>query len=232
MKLVAIDVGQCARLVHFSGPFGGVYLGDLLNSFKNRYGFLKCPDKIEDIDFKNPITFSHGKFLIGDNGLPKLRQGTDHIQIQTLQFYRAGILASGPTSTEDIDVFLEDVLAFLNAEFKFSINENTDIGHNYLSRLMVVLDAFPSASSIEAKLSSKIEACLEHYGASKERFGFAGFTLACDVVNAKIPKPYQFIIDRDRQLSISANQFITDAPLTTSDHLDLLRLLEKLAAGR
>src|SRR6266567_2143676 len=105
MNLKAVLRAQSVRLMDLRQIVSNIYAPDLLERLREKYGFVQTP-KLEELNPAAGITFGHGRFSSAD-----LTQ--QQTLIRTFQVYNTGLIADVSTSSEDGDLFLDDLIRWV-----------------------------------------------------------------------------------------------------------------------
>jgi hypothetical protein len=145
-------------------------------------------------------------------------------------FFSDGVVAETWSSTENGDVFLEDVLRSAATNYGLTFKPEMIHRKSYISELVVHLDHLPS------EINPRITAFCETLNRIFARhhlspFEMTGMMFAPDVL-ATSYKPPGLLIDRKQGAPFSQNRFWSKSPFTTKDHLFALEEFEKLLADR
>jgi hypothetical protein len=104
----------------------------------------------------------------------------------------------------------------------------------YESNLAVKSDH--DLSKVLTPNSAAIAAVNKAYGSDRYpavELAYSGFVFSVDDTTFPgIKKPIKFIVDRRVGVPLDQNIFYSQAPLTTDDHLDVLRAFERIASSR
>jgi hypothetical protein len=132
MKLLAIRTARTVWLIppNYINPRGRFILPGILACAK-RYGFVKVPDPQVFLTAPMKAMFEGGSFTGGD-GVPITVSLTVHDD---------GLVADTRSSTEDSELFLNDVLGWLVAEFKLPEAVDLGIKKIYVSEVSFTFDA-------------------------------------------------------------------------------------------
>lgn len=228
MKLNSIIYSQAVRYLKGVIPGGGIYMPDLVNELRTRYGFLKFPTTLQEFDSSKGVNFEHGKFI-----LPKSNPSDPdkEVLITNLTIYNNGIIAGTGAPTDRADLFIDDLLKGGVERFKLQIN--SDIRRMYLSQLEIILDAdINSFISMQKNISSNLNTCINSYSNQDTSFEVFGLTLGHDSTKQLLLPPGPFKLERREGSPFSSNVYFSSAPLTTPDHLALLDDIEGFAAKK
>jgi len=231
MKLISIVLGQAVRLFKAPDPIGGTFLPDLVAAIKERYGFLKVPTSIQDFDVTKGISFEHGKFHVHPRSLPDGNVYKE-IVIESFQIFNDGLVVGTKAFAEDADLFLDDFIQWAQSTFRATILESIPIQYAYNSQVEVTFPK-PWISLFDkiSPLNEQITNALISYGSIvPPYYQMAGFSLHCDLTSMAPPRPGAFTFERRAGQPYSSNLYFSAAPLKTSDHLNALEEIERLAS--
>lgn len=220
MKLTAVLGAKAIWLfdLNLLNPKGLSYK-PLLDGFKDRYKFSVAPNHMLDRDENNKggLTFDQGEFHTKD--------GRD-IYV-SLKVFNDGLVGSTSSSTNDTTEFLEDIRLFVQLE-GFSIPPDEKIGKSFTSTLQVESEAPLLAINPQLeRLIQFIESRVVTMDGRPREFQVTGLALWSEDAS-KNYAPSTFKFERKLGLPFFANQFFTEAPLQTHEHLELLEDLERL----
>jgi len=194
---------------------------DVIRKIKERYQFLKAPERYEEM-FPNPllpeqpITFQGGKFTIGKRD----------VGIATLQFLPGMFFVDTQTSTDDADAILEDYISTANKENPDSL---TPTGPSYyLSQIEVNMEKVPDLPSPYQDATQIIDRFLADYGSTVPKYAFWGMNLNLDPHGLGVMAPAFFALERRVGFPFSAKVFFSQAPLRTKDHLVVLEKIDSI----
>jgi hypothetical protein len=207
MKIVSLKNGQAIRFMNVLPTTGQTLYGiNLVRAFEKRYGFFQSPTTLDGFDLGKGVTFRHGIF----NG-----QVIDRVQI-----YNNGILAEGAIPTNSCFDFISDVIEFATKEAGIEIQSIPQKAALYNSTLHVEYDVsfekhLQSANFVSNILSEK----LAKYGADAAIFELSGL-----IFQSGVQTPFR--VERLAGSPTGSNIYFTTAPLTTSDHEEVLIAIE------
>jgi len=195
---------QSVRFLKYN-RFSSVFPGDLATDFKERYRFVETPQRA--VDFTN--TQNELNFL------------------QKLAIYTNGMLAEGAAPTEELDLFLDDVLDIVRKQFDLSTIEGSPVSRLYGSKIEIKSTA--NLSRALAGLSGIAET-LTHavtgYGVSARPYQVGGISIVSEKIGDGTITPARFVFERRAEKPLDDNLFYSEAPLATKAHVDLIRTLE------
>jgi hypothetical protein len=197
----------------------GLDIQPLINGLKRRFGFGKFPAHALDRN-ENALVFEAGSFI---------NSGGESIAV-SLNTYSDGVVAETASNTTDILLFLEQLSSTI-IELGFSLPSDGIGEVGFVSQLRVVCEKPLLAINPKlAQLSDFLDVNLSSLDGKPRKFEFGGIQfLSEDISKPFSPVPFKF--ERKYGVSFSENEYFTQAPLQTDEHLDLLEGLEKLLAS-
>ena len=215
MQLVSKEFSQVTFLAGISSPRGSLYLPEAVAALKERYGFVKTPETLEDLQTREGVTFSHAKF--GD------------CVIEHLKIYNNGVLAQTKASVEDAEAFLNDLLQLGQEKFDLTISEFQPAQWAYDSHIVVHLEIdVEKHLNFMRGIGRRLGSILNSYGTDTEAYVPTGVTLHADTLEYTGLKPPGFTLERKAGSPFSSNLYFSGAPLRTADHVSLLEEIEEL----
>ncbi len=162
------------------------------------------------------VEFKHGVF-----------QGS---AIKALEIYTDGIVLKAQANTDFLDAFFDDFCKFITDVLGLALIKTHSIDRIYGSVLVVEADPSVVLSPLDKleELSRMIEGFLKKNGGLEVAFEPFGWALATDQTRNPALKPIAFKFERRLGAEYSTNQFVSTAPLKTSQHLELLERLQAL----
>lgn len=216
-----ISVAQARSLWLFStndlNPKGRNLTKELLPGLIARYNFLTFPKKPEELNMQTGIKFEDGSFGVSPDA-----KITVHFNA-----YTVGLLAITRSSTEETDIFLEDLLGWLADDFNLVPYRKLNIRRMYTSEVYV--ESKEPLTGLNPRLSDFAQKISQSTGEyTNKAFQFSGISFTGD---PSAPGQKQnFILERDIAAPFSENRYFSSAPLHTSEHLSLLDELETILA--
>lgn len=217
MKLIYVDAAKVTwlfdtRLVNPKGLNQAL----LFNGLKEQYKFAKVPAHGDDTK-NNALVFEHGAFV---------RANGDSIHVK-LSIYNDGIVAETISSTDDALEFIKSLSAWA-ASANFSLPSEGVVRMGFVSQLRVSCET--PISAINPKVESLcrlLESRLQNLDNKPRTFDLGGLHFFSEDISKPLaPIPFKF--ERSYGVPFSDNEYFTQAPLRTEDHLDLLEALESL----
>ena len=225
MKLKDILLGQSIRLIRLLQPVGGLYIPDFIKLVQNEFKFVTVPKSLADCDLNKGITFEHGLFNVYGKRKPSVSRS---VVIDRFQIFSNGLLAEARSYVEDVDSFLEEVIAWSIRVLGVRHDTEALTASTYVSNVEVEMSnpfALFHAKAYEG-LAKALSKRFSEYGLKVAPYGQIGFALHADTVGLKAPFPTNFRIERREGFEFSSNVYFSTAPLKTQHHLDLLKEIE------
>jgi len=223
MKMLSILKARAIRFVRLEdmNPHGK-YIYPLLAATAERYSFLKYtqPTELDPKDTTKPLVFTAGKFR---------KPSGEELQIE-FHLYQDGLVADTRSSTDDSDMFIDDLLEWAIAEF--GLVPSLTVSRLYLSELWVHTD------KLLALLNPKLQNLVNHINSMYNEY--SGKPLVFDLAaigiwNDRTVAPNGFFspfrFEKAELTRFEENRYYSIAPLRTSDHLKILNELEAILAG-
>jgi hypothetical protein len=160
-----------------------------------------------------------GVKFVGGEFSPSGRKD-DSIGIEAT-LYNNGIVASGRTTTDDTDLFLEHVLVRLAKGGVIEYRPEMIRRRQYASEIIAVTDKeliFPAFDKVCALLSGAVDG-------GKQEFTVAG--LLCDIDQVVPSRQIPFRFERRANTPFSENTYYSHGPLKTQDHIAVLDAIEE-----
>jgi hypothetical protein len=215
MEVTAVLSAQAIRPA-VTAP--AVYIPDVIEALKERYGFVVVPQTPEQVLNRESLTFAHGKFVH--------EQRT--ILIASLKIFAQAFLVETGNSTEDSDLVIDDLLKWLPTSGLSVTLRELGAARIYMSHLEVALSVplehwFP----MTAKIGEMIADSFRRQGRSEEVPPFRVYSLGMNVDPLSVPHFCDFRIERRLNVPYAENKYFAQAPLTTAEHITILRALEE-----
>ena len=222
MRLINTEIGRVVRLIPMEEirPLGWVHPPSAFKMLAERYSFGYSPamrGTWEEAQ-KDGLKFQLGKQVHGNRT----------INVTDLTLYTDGIVVSA-ASTDDAELFLDDLMAWAKEVFGFKDIDRTNTKTLYLSNLIVELES--STDSLLKKFTLLSESLgkllLTTYGLDAV-VQVCGLGLHFDrtITIPAWQTLTQFSLDRRINQPYSQNRFFSAAPLRTKDHLAFLETIE------
>lgn len=193
----------------------GLSLFPFVEALGSRYRFAKVPSRIDDFDFNKEVIYEEGRFETPDGPLQA-----------DLSIYHNGLVATTRHSTEAADTFLEDLLYWAAEDHRLAYSPGVVKRRTYLSTVEVECNR--RLASICDKLGAFAQGiqAVESSAGQPLRFELGGFVLRHDPIEASSPLAFTF--ERREGKPFSEHRYHSSAPVSTSEHIELLSKLEAL----
>ena len=191
---------------------------DLVQRLKEKYQFLKVPERFEELypSAPVPVSFQGGRFRIDKR----------EVGIAMLQFIPGMMLVDTQSSTDDADSIIDDYIATANAPRPETI---TVTGPSYyVSQIEFSMEKPPDPSPRFTDAARMMDRFLADYGTKLPMYGPWGVTLNVDAKNLGVMAPAFFNLERRVGFSFEQKVFFSQAPLRTKDHLIVLEKLDSI----
>jgi hypothetical protein len=209
--------------------FANVPVFDLVDAVKERYSFREVPStqSLLNPPSNQPATFIHGR-------LPSKRTVTvENLQVLNYAPHSTVVSAISRKSTDEADVFLNDMADFVGKEFHIDTKPISPT--TYQSQLEVILNSsVKERFDFLQQLGQSITNLLKTYGFSAAPlYEPTGFSMHFDATKPTEPVTLAtvFTVERRAQMPFDENKYYSQAPLRTSDHEAVLEHVEKLLSG-
>ena len=217
MDVIGYERTRVLRFATAFRPQGAPFAPEAFTKLIQRYGFAKHPT-IDDIQKgEGPSLFHIGKF--------------QDVQIDEFGIYTNGYAAAGRCSTELLDAFLNDAVAWGTQEIGLTfVLPHREEGHYESS--IVVQSSADLASIVSPNISQAMTGALT--SATGIRYVPSGviFDSDPDDMDFGKVKRVRLFIERRLGFSFKENLFLCNAPLSTPDLLRLLQGLEQALSVR
>ena len=212
MKLLAIEMSRLTALFHVTRSAGQLYLPAAVAAISERYSFAGVPNTLGEMNSER-IDLEHGQF-----------HGN---AIEVLEIYNDGIVIASRSNTDVIDEFFSDLCEWMGVELGLSMIKTRSVDRIYDSNLIFeasekILKPLEAIMNVGAMIESDLKSTC----GLDVKFEPFGMSLAVDQTQNSALKPTVFRIERRVGTEFPLNQFISTAPLTTSQHLNVLKSLE------
>ncbi len=212
MKLLSIDATRMTELFQATRPGNQPHLPQLATALVERYSFAGSPTSLADLT-GNHIEFSHGVFKNGS--------------IEKLDIYNDGMVIAAKAPSDFIEAFLDDLMHWVKEDLGMEVWVSREVTRLYDSELVVELD--PSVLNVLEQLNGigcKLSKMIAENCGMKVDYHALGFGYSCEPTSNRGLMPTSFRLERRLASEFHLNQFISSAPLTTSQHLELLESIE------
>lgn len=215
MDVLGYEKSRVLRFAHAFRLQGAPFVPETFAKVIARYSFAKYPT-LDDLQKEGPSLFQIGKF--------------QDVQIDEFGIYSNGYAASGRCSTELLDAFLDDVVAWGTQEFGLTFIL-TDRQEQHYESSIIVQSSADLASIIRPNISQAVaEALTKATGIRHAPTGVIFDSDPEDAAPGKV-KRVRLFIERRLGFSFKENLFLCNAPLSTPDFMRMLQGLEQAVTG-
>jgi hypothetical protein len=218
VKLLAVNSARAIWLVKtiFLNPKGRSLVPAIVG-LAGRYKFSKLPSSESLTTQPLDMKFENGVF-IGTNSEP--------IAVN-LSIYEDGLIAETRASTEEADQFLNDALSWASEEYGLPHYSNLIVDKAYASELIVQLDLSNSIFGGKfAEFSTRLRRGISNN--PKIPMEVTAFHFSPDPALTKKTAPFR--IERLANVPFERNEYFSTAPVPTSEHTEILTLMERLGS--
>lgn len=176
-------------------------------------------------DFQSPPVQKDGgvEFLNG-----RLTDGDRNILVTKVAIFSDGINVHVPTNTDDAEIVLQRVLAFL---FEVGVRHPISAPVHFCQSTLIADFEFSLETILPAALLKKISKAMPIAGESQFLNIATNFDTAA-IADARWRgiNPTLFRIDRRASMPYALNRYFCLANMTSSDHIEILKDFEKFAS--
>jgi hypothetical protein len=214
MEITAVMLARIVAFVEVQelNPKGKAYYPDIVAALVKRFNFQVYPTKPEDFDESKGIQFADGKFSDGT--------------LDRLQVFTHGLIVDTRVSTDVSAALLRDTLLWAKSELGLHYEERMIKRTGFGSQLtfeseMKMGRLNPVIGRIGETISSKLSATM----GQPIVYEPTGVLLNLDQSLSKLT-PGVFSIERRAEVPFTQNKYFSNAPLSTQDHIDILKDFE------
>ncbi len=197
---------------------------ELIEGVKRKYEFLKFPS-LERAN--EPFDFQVGKLKHNGRVLK-----IDQFVVSYIGTEATSIGAASRTSSDDADIFLDDLIDWLGKEFDLDVNIRSASAYHSQAEFVFSEKARLSAHFKElSELGKGITNIVRSYGSTKcPEFELNTLAMHFDLTDTTLPKqiatPFSF--ERRVGAKYQENKYYSQAPLKTQDHKTVVERIEKI----
>jgi hypothetical protein len=214
MRLSAVLLARVIGFVEMNdlNPRGKVRLPIVAELIKDRFGFAKFPQKVEEFDEQKGVEFIEGSFE--DIGVDKL----------TIWFNGVGIDVR--SSTEDARKILEKSLEWLKKDAGLTYSPEMIKRWAYVSQITFTSEVnFDLVNPAVTKLGKNLSAAVSRIQGGEFEFHSNWLGWNFDRTGRQFPIS-DFSIQRRADTPYSENKYFSNAPLPTEEHIKLVEQFE------
>lgn len=222
MKLLYVTLARAIWLfdMRLLNP-KGLSLHEVFQKIAERYRFAKFP--------KDPLDFNEQKALAFEQGVfTNSRQESIAVSFAV---WNNGVTAETSSTTRDATEFLREFFEWINREYGFWIPSGKGLNKGYLSQIDVECDR--PLISVNPRLELLSKMLTNRYSpldGKPREFVVGGLQFWTEDVG-QLLAPAAFRFERKWGFPAGANQFFSQAPLETQDHMELLNELENILSA-
>lgn len=214
MQLLAVVEARVIALFDMNelNPGGKVFFPNVLGKLVERFQFQRFPKTPEQLDESKGIEFFDGHW----NG----------VNVTKVTFYYNGILLETRSSTADSQRILDEALRWSSDSFGLHYEPSMIISWKYLNAFSFTSDApLLEANSAISKLANGISQAVGPVLGEPVQYRSTRLDIDFDKLNRQSPIAYM-TIQRKLDAPFAANRYLTEAPLPTDVHIQLLQQFE------
>ena len=221
MKVIAYDSAKVTILFPFEevSPIGGQDGLVIINKTADRYNFVRGPDlniSRQERD-KIGLRFETGSSKIND----------ELISIGEFTIHGDGVVIVAKTTIE-AEIFWDDLVKWMRLENHFRDFTVTPV-RRFISQIVVEFSVpLSTIIPIYSALANAVSAKLSEIYDAPIPINFSGLDMSFDKVGSKsamiVP---DFKIERRAGIAFDRERYYCSAPLRTSDHVEILELIER-----
>jgi len=188
-----------------------IFLPDLAEVIRETFKFVEYPKSVEDYRSQDGLSFRYGTF--------------EQKVIGELTIYNDGVIIKAPHESVCLDDAIDTLVKTLAAKFKAKVPDTFTRFYN--SRIEVKAAAeFGLSLDVLQPIIAALKNAMAKNGMKIDRYETIGFSLGGEGEGHW--KPGRFTFERRSNMPLADNMFYSEAPLSTADHMSLLRDLEAL----
>ncbi len=217
MNILNVNLARSVWLVRtsFLNPDGRSVV-PLLGAIMDRYSFVNATpfDQVLKKNSGESLKYEYGTFI-----------NSQQIPLEiSLTIHNDGLVVDTTSSTENADMFLEDILTWLHEEHGLVHPDELPFKKLHISEVYFHLNK--PTTFLDEKLNEFIKKASNSIKNEKlGKFEFTGFAISTDPDNSQ--NVLSVRVEREVNTSFAENRFFSSAQLTSKQHLALLELLEE-----
>lgn len=213
MQLASVLLARVLGYVEVAdlNPQGRFLYPELVKAIREKFEFLKFPQKPEDFDESKGVEFGTGHW--GD------------IAVDTFRIYTNGFMLDTRASTDESERILREGLDWAASTFGLNYSPKMITRTGYLNQIAFYSDAPLLSNSPASKLAERVHNAVSQMTGDQTAWAPVGLTLQSETVPKK-PVIAAFTIQRRVDTFFSENKYFSEAPLPTELHNRLLNSYE------
>ncbi|HYM78033.1 MAG TPA: hypothetical protein VE377_18810 [Candidatus Dormibacteraeota bacterium] len=219
MRLSSVILARVLAYVEIVdlNPRGRVYYPDIARALAQRYSFQRYPQSADQLDLQKGVEFYEGKWK--------------GVIIQNFTIFSTMLALETRCDTDDSKKILDDILAWCVEKFKLTYNPEMISRFGYVSSLTFYSDApLLDGNAAMTNLAGRTAQLVSDIW--KEPVEYSGVSIAVghEPLSRKYPIA-RFTIQRRADTKFAENKYLSEAPLPTNAHLELLEMYERDIGG-
>lgn len=216
MELISIENTRLIELFVVAKTEGQLSGPQAIAKLVERYRFAGFPTKIEELS-ADSVTFKNGFF--------------EQQQIDAFDIHRDGVVVASRTQSTVLDAFVKDLVEWARETFGLKrVVTHVTNNKNYESHIVVRTDA-PVLGFLDKLAPVRKALAKSLKDATLLETEVQGVAFAINADQSVIPgmKPISLRLERRAGMPFTSGLYYSSAPLPTSEHMKLLRIIEELA---
>lgn len=214
MKIISIERATLLRYGVMLRPEGQLYLPSFADEIAKRFAFVSKPNISTEV--LEGLEFSHGAFL--------------DFAIGKLGVYNDGVVVRSQTHSKQLDDFLAVFIDWSKETFGLVFTAASNAGPFYSSTLVVhsekdLMSPLKKLLKLEKSLADK----LARRSNVQTSWSLTGYVIGIEQGWREGFTPAPFRLERRAASDVNAGHYLSEAPLATEDHVELLREIEALS---
>lgn len=217
MELIAVQLARVAAFLEILSldPKGQTTVPEGIAGFAKRYAFQKSPQSVAEMDFQKGVQFAAGRHR--------------NVAIEQIQLFNNGIAIDTRSSTDNCLLILQDILDNVMSTMGVSVGPTK---RHFVSQIAFRSDLklsllHPMLQPIADRLGAETSSALNH----PIIFEPTAILIGPDTSQLKLT-PSMFSIERRIETPFGENTYFSGAPLTTTEHFELIEEVEEALRER
>lgn len=215
MNISSIVMARAIAFVEVEelNPRGKAFYPDIVEALVKRFSFQGYPKALEDFDETKGIQFTDGRFSDGT--------------VDRMQIFTHGLVLDTRVSTDVSEKLLQDTLLWASSELGVHFEEQMIKRRAFISQVTFESDMKMSdLNPVLGRIGSWLSRVLSEKTGQPLTYETTSVILNVDQGRSKMT-PGLFSIERRAELPFSDNKYFSSAPLSTADHIGILKDFEK-----
>ena len=213
MELVKSLATSAVRFIAAPSGTDHVFVPDLAHGVQERYRFWEGPKTIEEFNLNTGARFKTGVF--------------GQTKINALTIYSNGISVEGHAHTDALDAVVDDIISWAESTFDVEFVATEPLAKGFTSSVEVLADPVLLKHFVRlAPVMERLTLMVASYGFTLATYQTTGLIAQSEPSMGKPITPGRFIFEHRAGTILDSGVFYSEAPLSTSHHMELLDLLE------